>query len=101
MDNIILRPGIELVEIHEVYLLVADRQARKHCHYVRRINNVGASIWTALKSNTDLNEIERIIRNEYEIPEDYDLEADILNFVDILKQHQYVIEIDETSSLNI
>ena len=101
MDNIIVRPGIELVEIKGVYLLVADREARKQCRYIQRINDVGATIWNALKSGADLNKLCELIRKEYEMPDDYDLIADIISFIDNLKQYRYVIYGDVDTELKV
>ena len=96
MDKIIVRSGIELIEIKGVYLLVADRQARKECRYIQSINEVGAFIWNALKKGYTIEEIKDSIRLEYQITEDYDLNTDIYAFIENLRQNHYIICLKNT-----
>ena len=85
------RPGVTLTEIHGVYLLAADREAREHCSYIRQINELGALIWECLAEEKDREEIIRRIRNEYEIPENFDLRPDIDAFIRKLAGNHYLI----------
>ena len=51
------RPGVTLTEIHGVFLLAADREAREHCSYIRQINELGALIWECLAEEKDRDEM--------------------------------------------
>ena len=85
------RPGVTLTEIHGVYLLAADREAREHCSYIRQINELGALIWECLSEEKDREEIICRIRNEYEVPDAFDPGSDIDAFIRELVRNDYLI----------
>ena len=96
MSKRVTRSGIVLAEIHGVYLLVADRKARKSCAYVRQINEIGAFIWKQLEERKTRDEILLSVRREYDIPEDENLDADVNSFFQSLTDNHYLInEVDE------
>ena len=96
MSNLVTRSGIVLAEIHGVYLLVADREARKSCAYVRQINEIGAFIWKQLEERKTRDEILLSVRREYDIPKDGNPDADVDSFIRLLTDSHYLInEADE------
>ena len=92
MNNWKLQKGIILTEIQDVFLLVADKEARKVCPYIRQINEMGASIWKQLENQKTLDEIIESILGEYEIPESYDITADVSAFITSLRENHYINE---------
>ncbi len=91
MTELIARPGIALVEIHGVSLLVADKEGRRTCPYVRQLNEIGAFIWKRIKEEKDCPEIVRSLRQEFDIPADCDLEADVEGFLQSLRESHYLV----------
>ena len=91
MSKLKIQPGVVLTEIHGVYLLVADREARKYCPYIRQINDLGAMIWEEIRAGKSRDEMISRIRQEYEIPEGIDLGTDVDHFVNSLKENHYII----------
>ena len=86
-----IRPGIVLAEVQGVSFLAADREDCEYCPYVRRVNEIGAFIWKRLEEGNDRPGIIRRLREEYDIPEGYDIEADVNAFLEELKQERYMI----------
>ena len=91
MSKLKIQPGVVLTEIHGVYLLVADREARKYCPDIRQINDLGAMIWEEIRAGKSRDETVSRIRQEYEIPEYIDLGTDVDHFVNSLKENHYII----------
>ena len=91
MSKLKIQPSVVLTEIHGIYLLVSDREARKHCPYIRQINDLGALIWEELLKGKSRDETVSRIRQEYEIPECIDLGTDVDHFVNSLKENHYII----------
>ena len=90
MHDLKCRPGVILTEIHGVYLLAADREARAHCPYLREINELGAFIWSRLSEGVSRDEMIDLIRQEFEVPEDTDLGTDLDEFIESLKEDHYI-----------
>ena len=86
-----LRPGIVLTEIHGVYLLTADKEARKACAYIRELNGIGAFIWKRMEERKGISEIEDLLRQEYDIEENYDLRKDTEAFLQMLLDNHYIL----------
>lgn len=84
------RSGITLTEICGVYLLVADREAVRECTYVRRVNEIGAFIWEWLSEGRSVSDILSLLREEYDIPTDFDLYADVSRFLSSLSEGHYI-----------
>lgn len=85
-----IQRGISLTEVQGIYLLVADEEGRKHCPYVKEINEVSAFIWKQLVKHKSINEICTMLKDEYEIPESFDVETDVTKFLQLLHLHHYV-----------
>ena len=79
-----IQRGITLAEVQGTYLLVADEEGRKHCPYVKEINEVSAFIWKKLEKHRSVKDICSLIRQEYDIPDSYDVEKDVNEFLDVL-----------------
>ncbi len=94
MNNWKLRSGIVLVRIQGVCLLAADREARRTCPSIQEINEIGAVIWEMLEKDATYDEILLTVRDTYDIPDGYDLEADIRAFIESLKEQHYIMEGD-------
>ena len=91
MSRWIIQPGVVLVEIHGVYLLVSDLEARKHCRYLRQVSELGARIWTLLSNGKSRDEITSMIREEYDVPEGTRLGEDVDRFLGALQEKHYII----------
>ena len=89
-----LQPGIVLVRIQGICFLAADREARKICPPVREINEVGAEIWELMEKGASYMTIFQTIADVYDIPAEFDLEADIRLFIDSLRELHYITEGD-------
>ncbi len=92
MRNLRVRNGVVLLEIKGTFLLVSDREARKYCRYVWKINETGALIWNCLKEHLDLNGIVRRMMEEYEIDDQSLLEKDVASYIGQLKENGYLTE---------
>ena len=64
------RKGVLLTQICGQYLLVADRNARKICPYVRHVNETGALIWKMLESGAEDEAIIISLKESYDLPEE-------------------------------
>lgn len=91
MKECSVRPGINLVKILDVYLLIADKEARNSCRYIRPVNEIGAYIWECLSDGREMEDIVCGIRSVYDIPDSYDLEKDVRSFLTELSEEQYVM----------
>lgn len=92
MNESILRPGIVLAELYGKFFLIADKEAREYCNYIREINEIGAFIWHLLDEKKSRGEILSELRREFDVSEDYDLEADVVAFLQDLEAKNYLIE---------
>ncbi len=59
------RSGVVCVEICGIYLLIADKNARRFCPYTMEINETGVFIWKMLEAGATIAEIEAAALNEY------------------------------------
>ena len=91
-EKYVVRPGVVLVELYDVNLLIADKKARKYCTYIRGINEIGAFIWRLLDEKKGRSEILSELRREFDVPEGYDLEADVSAFLQDLEENNYLIK---------
>ena len=82
--------GVVLTKICDVYLLISDREAMKECAYVRQVNEIGAFIWERLSEGRSVSDILSLLREEYDIPTDFDLYADVSRFLSSLSEGHYI-----------
>ncbi len=92
MNHITTRPGVVSLEIHGFFFLAADREARKTCPYIRPISETGAFVWKLLCEGKSVEEIISLTEEEFDVPESADLKRDIFNFINHLKEQNYIIE---------
>ena len=92
MNKMRVNPEIVLLEIHGCYLLVADREARKKCAFVRQISEIGAFVWRLLEEGKSIEEILFLINKQYDVPKSANLKNDIANYLNLLKEQNYIIE---------
>lgn len=92
MKKYVVQNGIWLIEIQGIYLLAADREGRKFCPYLRQLNEVGVFVWKDLEKEKSTDEICSHIRQEFEVPESVDIGKDVISFLELLKECNYVIE---------
>lgn len=86
-----MRSGVVLVCIQGEYFLLADDTANKNCNWIRKVNELGAFIWKCITENKSKEEVIACIREEYEVPEGYDLEKDVNTFLAELKDNNYLV----------
>ena len=89
-----INPGVVLAEIHGIFLLVADKAARKSCPYIREINELGAFIWRTLEKQINKDDLVRLICQEYDIPINCSLETDIEVYLQSLIDLNYITKIE-------
>lgn len=77
MERFTAQPGVVLIEIKGIYMLVSDKQARKHCPYVRCINSTAAFLWDAIRKSPTFEEIINAFKERYDICDTEGLERDI------------------------
>ena len=94
-----LRSGVVLVEIHGVYLLAADREARRTCNFVCRVNEIGAFIWQLMSEGKTREEMIDEIQQAYELPEGYDPGEDLDLFIQSLRDNNYIVCEDEKNEI--
>ena len=95
-----LQPGVILTEIKGVYLLAADREARKHCAYTKQINEIGAFIWKCLEEKKDPDEIVLQLRKEFDVPVEYDVKSDVAAFLTVLENEHYIVRHEDDAMPN-
>ena len=95
MHNMKTRTGVVLLEIKDTFLLVSDREARKHCRYVQEINDAGAVIWQGISEGRSENEIIDGIMSAYDITDRTTVQRDINAFAGKLREAGYLEDSDE------
>ena len=91
MNNMKIRSGIILLEIKDAFLLVADREARKHCRYVLELNDIGAMIWQSIETGMDEEAVIDCIMDTYDITDRTAVLADIEAFIRKLTEYGYLL----------
>ena len=92
MNNLRTRDGVVLLEIKNTYLLVSDKEARKHCRYLWEINDAAALVWRCIEEHMSMEEIITCIMDEYDIDDRDTVEKDINAYLTQLKENSYLIE---------
>ena len=90
MNNLKIREGVVLLEIKDKFLLVSDKEARKHCRYVRELNDVGALLWQCLEQGMTEEAMLDKIGDAYDITNRDAVRGDILAFVRQLADGGYL-----------
>ena len=86
------RPGIVLTRICDQSILVAAYEARKYCPYTMILNESGAAIWECLEAGKDLLGIKEYLLDEFEIPNEIDLNEMVDNYINILYSNGYLLD---------
>ncbi len=94
MGNLKLKEGAVLLHIHDVYLIVSDKEVRKTSPYIREINDTAAMIWQMLEQGYDTEEITDHMMKEYDIEERSFLEEDLRIYIREMKENGYLIEVE-------
>ena len=93
MGEMKLRDGIVLLHIHDAYLVVSDKEARKTTPYIREINDTAAMIWQLLEQGYNVEKITDHMMKEYDIEERSLLEEDLRIYIREMKENGYLIEV--------
>ncbi len=90
MSRFSARQGVFLVELKGTYLLVCNNEARKHCLYVRRINETAADLWNMIKDGLSFDEILACFTQKYDIDDPEKLKQDIQLYLKQLEEKGYI-----------
>ena len=90
MSEFRVRPGVVLIELRGNYLLVATKEARKHCRHICRINSTGAFLWEMIKNGFSCEEIMAGFSDKYEIDDPFILEKDVQKCIELLEEKGYI-----------
>ena len=90
MSQIIVQPGIVLIEIRGSYILVALREARKKCRYYCLINSTAAYLWKMLIEGKSFLEILTGFTDKYKIEDIATLERDLRICLEQMKEAGYI-----------
>ena len=93
MGKMKFKDGVVLLHIHDAYLVVSDKEARKTTHYIREINDTAAMIWQLLEQGYNVEEITDHMMKEYDIEERSRLEEDLRIYIREMKENGYLIEV--------
>ena len=93
MGKMKFKDGIVLLHIHDAYLVVSDKEARKTTPYIREINDTAAMIWQLLEQGYNMEEITDYMMKEYDIEERSLLEEDLRIYIREMKENGYLIEV--------
>ena len=93
MTDLKIRDGVVLLHIHNVYLVVSDKEARKSCPYMREINDTAAMLWKLLEQGCGFEEIVDRMMKEYDVAERSLLEEDLRTYIREMKQNGYLTEV--------
>ncbi len=93
MTDLKIRDGVVLLHIHDVYLVVSDKEARKSCPYIREINDTAAMIWQLLEQGCGFEEITDRMMKEYDVEERSLLENDLRTYIREMKENGYLTEV--------
>ena len=94
MGEMKFKDGVVLLHIHDAYLVVSDKEARKTTPYIREINDTAAMIWQLLEQGYSVEEITDHMMKEYDIEERSLLEEDLRIYIRDMKENGYLIEVE-------
>lgn len=99
MNRFRTRQGVFLVELKGTYLLVCNHEARKHCVYVRRINETGAFLWNMVQDGLSFEEMLSLFMAKYDIEDPESVKRDIRAYIKQLEEKGYIF-VDEPGGEN-
>ena len=85
------RPGVFLTKICGEYLLVATRDARSYCPYVRQINRSAAYLWENVQQSATLEDLVKTFMETYHIKNER-ARKNISSFLKALEDNGYIIQ---------
>lgn len=83
-------PGVVLIELKGIFLLVATKEARKHCRYVCPVNSTAAYLWEMIEKGRSYEDILAGFMEKYEIDDVANLEKDIQRCIGQLEKRGYI-----------
>ncbi len=86
-----VRPGVILTHVCGQTILVAAFEAQKYCPYTTVLNDTGEMIWQCLSEGKDLPSIVSLMRENFDIPKDTDVESLIEDYIRQLHDNGYVL----------
>lgn len=86
-----IRPGVVLASVCGEHMLVATRQARGLCPYVKQMNPTGAFYWSLLEQGEELDSLVRTASERYGVEESR-IRPGLLAFLDALRAEGYLLE---------
>ena len=92
------RPGVLLTHICGEYLLVATKEARNYCPYIKQLNKTGAYLWTILQTGKTISELEEAISERYSVSDKEAGRTAIQSFLYMLDESHYLL-VKETDDL--
>ncbi|MBQ6221579.1 MAG: PqqD family protein [Solobacterium sp.] len=90
MNRMRIRDGVVLLEIQGTYLLVADKEARKVCRYVREVSETAGFLWKCMEQGMTVEEMTSRLMMEYDIEDSSVPEEDIQLFIEQLQESGYL-----------
>ena len=92
MERYKTRDGIVLTCVCGEWLLVAASALKDLCPFVTVVNESSAFLWKRLQSGTDAEELERAVREEYEIEDPETVRSVIVAFLQQMREMNYLEE---------
>lgn len=86
-----IRPGVVMAGVCGEYILVATRQARGLCPYVKQMNPTGAFYWSLLEEGQDVDTMIRSASQRYGVEESR-IRPGLLAFLEALGREGYLLE---------
>ena len=93
MERYKTRDGIVLTRVCGEWMLVAASALRDQCPFVTVVNESSAFLWKRLQSGADVEELERAVREEYEIEEPETVRSVIEAFLQQMLEMNYLITV--------
>lgn len=84
------RPGVILTEIVDEYFLVAAKALLEECPYVMQINESSAFLWKHMENGANLDELEKAVKDEYEIDDLISARDLIVSFISHMEDMHYI-----------
>lgn len=94
MERYKTRTGVVLTCVCGEWLLVAASALKDLCPFVTVVNESSAFLWKRLQSGADVEELERAVREEYEIEEPETVRCVIEAFLQQMLEMNYLIAED-------